>query len=321
MAEFRTDPGDRGVTELERDVTSERERVSATIDELRSRASVESIVDQVVKSVAENGGDVSRNLGRSLRDNPLAAIVTGVGLAWLMAGSGRPAERDRWDEAPDRLDHERDDVYAMYDRGRFGTEDRALETDDDSVGLGERVSDAAGRIGDAVSGAAEGLRDGAAGAAHSASGAVHRAGDAVRRRTAATSRGAARQGANLQDGLETLMRDQPLVLGAIAMALGAAVGGTLPRSRIEDRAMGAASDRAKGAVRAAAEETGAEVQAAAGAMAEEALDIADETAAEMGGALPSGDELVAGVEDRVRNAGARLRDAAEREGDPKRVNR
>ena len=60
------------------------------------------IVDQLVKAVGENGGEVSRNLGRSLRDNPLAALLTGVGLAWLMAGSGRPAERDRWEE--DRWD-------------------------------------------------------------------------------------------------------------------------------------------------------------------------------------------------------------------------
>ena len=45
------------------------------------------IVDQLVKAVGENGGEVSRNLGRSLRDNPIAALLTGVGLAWLMAGS------------------------------------------------------------------------------------------------------------------------------------------------------------------------------------------------------------------------------------------
>ena len=95
MAEFNTNPGDRSVTELEREVDRERERVSATIDELQSRASVGSLVDQLVKAVGDNGGEVSRNLGRSLRDNPLAALLTGVGLAWLMAGSGKPREKER----------------------------------------------------------------------------------------------------------------------------------------------------------------------------------------------------------------------------------
>ena len=104
MAEFSTNPGDRSVTELEREVDRERERVSATIDELQARASVGSLVDQLVKAVGENGGEVSRNLGRSLRDNPLAALLTGVGLAWLMAGSGRPRDEGRDWEDPDRDD-------------------------------------------------------------------------------------------------------------------------------------------------------------------------------------------------------------------------
>ena len=112
MAEFSTNPGDRSVTELEREVDRERERVSATIDELQSRASVGSLVDQLVKAVGENGGEVSRNLGRSLRDNPLAALLTGVGLAWLMAGSGRPRDEGRDWEDPDR-------EYLRYGRDRL----------------------------------------------------------------------------------------------------------------------------------------------------------------------------------------------------------
>ena len=111
MAEFSTNPGDRSVTELEREVDRERERVSATIDELQARASVGSLVDQLVKAVGENGGEVSRNLGRSLRDNPLAALLTGVGLAWLMAGSGRPR-----DEAQDWEDPDSDDLRYGRDR-------------------------------------------------------------------------------------------------------------------------------------------------------------------------------------------------------------
>jgi hypothetical protein len=319
MAEFTTDPGERGVSELEREVDSERERLSATIDELRSRASMQSVVDQVVKAVAENGGDVSRNLGRSLRDNPLAAILTGVGIAWLMAGPGRQAERwegERWDEE--------NDVYGLYGRERleagegaeasspsYGGEWPAGTDDEEGGGLRERAADAAGRIGGVVSDAAEGLRERAAGAGRSAGGAMHaagsamhHAGDAVRRRAAATSRGARRRGASVQDGLDTLIREQPLVLGAIAMALGAAVGGALPRSRVEDRVMGAQSDRAMAAVRTGVAET-------AGAVTEEALDIADETAAAIGDRLPSTAALADEAAQRLREAGTRLRDAAE----------
>ncbi len=38
-------------------------------------------------------------------------------------------------------------------------------------------------------------------------------------------------------------RDQPLVVGALAVAMGAAIGGMLPSSRVEDDAMGDSSDR------------------------------------------------------------------------------
>ena len=37
--------------------------------------------------------------------------------------------------------------------------------------------------------------------------------------------------------------DQPLVVGALAVAVGAAMGGVLPRSKVEDEAMGASSDQ------------------------------------------------------------------------------
>ena len=91
----------------------------------------------------------------------------------------------------------------------------------------------------------------------------------------------------MRHGLDTLMEDQPLVVGAIAMALGAAVGGALPRSRVEDRMFGEQSDRAMETVRTLAKDQGAKVQATASAVVDEALNIADEASAELGTRLPS----------------------------------
>ena len=170
MAEFSTNPGDRSVGELEREVDRERERVSATIDELQARASVGSLVDQLVKAVGENGGEVSRNLGRSLRDNPVAALLTGVGLAWLMAGSGRPR-----DDAEDWDDRVSDDLYYGRDRlseapmpsaSAYGTSAEGAwpsseyaepSSGSEEGGLRESVVDVAGRVGEAVSDAAAGV--------------------------------------------------------------------------------------------------------------------------------------------------------------------
>jgi Protein of unknown function (DUF3618) len=116
MSTSSTDPQGQSVSDLEREVEQERKRVSETIDALQSRASASNVLEQVVKAVSENGGEVSRNLGRTLRDNPLPAILTGVGLAWLMAGTGGGRQRgagylrdERYPYDPEWDDE--DDVY------------------------------------------------------------------------------------------------------------------------------------------------------------------------------------------------------------------
>jgi hypothetical protein len=332
MAEHSTNTDDRSVTELEREVDRERGRVSATIDELQARASVSSLVDQVVKAVGENGGEVSRNLGRSLRDNPLAALLTGVGVAWLMAGSGRPRDEGRdWDDADrEYFRHGRDRLAdpSMYSPSGYGSRDWP-NTDPDrdggseEGGFRERVADVAGRVGDGVSDAVEGVRERASDMSHAAGAGLDRAGDslreaggAVRDRAGAARRSVAETGRDMRHGLDTLMDDQPLVVGAIAMALGAAVGGALPRSRAEDRMFGGQSDRAMETARSFARDQGTKVQAAAGAVVDEALDIADEASAELGARMPSGEEIVDAAESKVREAASRLREASGVDSNP-----
>ena len=330
MAEFSTNPGDRSVAELEREVDRERERVSATIDELQARASVGSLVDQLVKAVGENGGEVSRNLGRSLRDNPMAALLTGVGLAWLMAGSGRPRDHGppsgrtptattcTGAVASTEASAPGASAYESPTGGSWPSADYGERYDEpEEGGLRERVSDMAGRVGEGVSGAVGGLRERASGMSQSAGAGLNRAGDTVRQagdvvrhRARDARRRAAGTGRDMRHGLDTLMEDQPLVAGAIAMALGAAVGGALPRSRVEDRMFGEQSDRALETVRSLAKEQGAKVQATAGAVVDEALNLAGEASAELGAKLPSGQEIVDAAESKVREAASRLREAS-----------
>ena len=100
------------------------------------------------------------------------------------------------------------------------------------------------------------------------------------------------------------------MLGAIAMALGAVVGGALPRSRVEDRMFGEQSDRAMETVRTLAKDQGAKAQVAASAVVDEALNIVDEASAELGAKLPSGEEIVDAAESKVREAASRLREAS-----------
>ena len=191
-----------------------------------------------------------------------------------------------------------------------------------------RVADVAGRVGEGVSEAVEGVRERASELSHAAGAGLHRAGDtmrdagsAVRHRAGAARRSAAGTGRDMRHGLDTLIEDQPLVAGAIAMALGAAVGGALPRSRMEDQMFGEQSDRAMEAARTLAKDQGAKVQATASAVVDEALNIADEASAELGAKLPSGEEIVDAAETKVREAATRLREAGAVETTPEQSDR
>ena len=219
MAEFHTDPGDRSVSELEREVDQERERVSTTIDELQSRASMGNIVDQLVKAVSENGGEVSRNLGRSLRDNPIAALLTGVGLAWLMAGSGGTSGKESdWDSEDPRYSGGTNPdwrTFGVSGDQTGGSWTGSARSDDDpassSDGLGQRAADVAGKIGEAVSDTVEGparsrLRLHARGGVS-----ARRCGErrprgrlSARHHAGAVRRGAAGTGRDMRQGLDRL---------------------------------------------------------------------------------------------------------------------
>jgi hypothetical protein len=341
MAETRTDPGDRGVAELEREVDQERARLSATIDALQSKASLGNIVDEVMKVVRENGGDMGRNLGRTVRDNPLPALLTGVGLAWLMMGSGRPAER--WYDEDDRpyrgayrdrtipvgdrgsgsaLLDSGEEMAGKYDAGNVYNADALGDERQAGPGLAERTAGAMADVGARASEAVSGLGERASHMAHaagarmsSAGEAAWGAGDAARARLAQARRGAAHAGTDARQTFDDLLEEQPLVLGALALAVGAAIGGALPASRAENRVFGARSDQAKEALRKVAGEEGRKLQATAAAVVEEAGSIVEETSAELAGAMPEGSTVADAAAERINEAAARLRDAATEEAE------
>ncbi|MEZ5866293.1 MAG: DUF3618 domain-containing protein [Geminicoccaceae bacterium] len=343
MAHHSTDPGGRSAAALEREVDAERAKVSRTIDALQSKMSIGHVVDQVTEAVGAHGGDVARNLGRQMRDNPLPLLLTGIGLAWLMAGSG-PRSPDL-DYDPDEDLDEGDDLYAApsYPRRTVTGTERPLGArpfdsgvsshgsdplrpheyaGEETHGIADTVRDAAGKVQDKASGLAEAAGDfgrrvsGTLGdTASSISDRVGGGADAARRTAAHVGHAAARRGRHAQEGITRMMEEQPLVFGALALAIGAAVGGALPRTRTEDEWVGAQSDRLKDAAGSMVKEEGRKLQATAAAVVDEAEKIADETAAEVDRRTPDGRTIVDRVEDRLTGAAGRLADRAKDEAE------
>ena len=76
---------------IERELERTRARLGDHLDELTSRLSPGQLVDEALM-YARDGQAAAfvRNLGASVRDNPLPVALVGAGLLWLACASARP---------------------------------------------------------------------------------------------------------------------------------------------------------------------------------------------------------------------------------------
>jgi gas vesicle protein len=83
----------RSPDEIERDIEHERAQLKDTVDELQDRFSPERLVREATRSLYDHGGDIGDAVMGSVKRNPMALALTGIGLAWMMSGRS-------WDETP-----------------------------------------------------------------------------------------------------------------------------------------------------------------------------------------------------------------------------
>lgn len=265
-----TDPGNRSAAEIERDVERMRDRLRDTLEALRDRASPGQIFEQVMDYAKESGApEMMRNMGRAMRDNPMPLVLIGAGIAWMMfsesprRGDNRSYDRGddhdrgrRWDADQDgrrRMARMRDEGEGMMTRASQAAGEAASS-------IRDTVSEAAGRAGEMASGMMDSARETAGQVGDMASSAYRRvtgaAGSATdmsgmtegARRYAMEARGQADR------GMRWMLDEQPLLLGALGLAVGAAVGALIPSTEMEDRLMGETRDDLVGRVRETAEE-------------------------------------------------------------------
>ena len=325
-----TDPGARSPEELEREVRQNHADVKRTLDAIEDRLSPRQFVDQVVGYLRDgDGNDFARKLGHSIQQNPMPAVLVGVGLAWMMfSGTRRNGDVPHAaDPAPDHPDYWQGSETGPATGWSSPSDDLAAgAAGDPAANVGDRISAAAKRAKAGLSEAAERAREGladVAGSAREAAGGL--AADAREgaasmqaglakgaRRTSAQAR---RYGQQARAGvLETLHR-QPLVLGALGLAVGAAIGAALPASRREDELMGETRDQLKERIGAAGREEFEKAKATASAAYTAAGDAADEQ-----GLSPAGLASVAeAARDKVERVAQAATEAAAREADRQRL--
>jgi Protein of unknown function (DUF3618) len=228
----------RSPEQIQRDIRRTRTDMSETLDAIRDKFSPGELLDQALgyfkssnsgdgTGVGEAASQWARNLGDTVKQNPIPVALIGAGLAWLMMGGGSrrtasPGSRPHLYDAHDAPVYDAYDAPVSMTHGAQehsgGLKERAGEM---ASGVQERMSAAGERVGGMAASARERV-------GHTADRLWHQA---------------RQQGGRTQETFNYLRDEQPLVLGALGFALGAALGAGLPPTQREDELMGETRDQ------------------------------------------------------------------------------
>ncbi|MBA1200337.1 DUF3618 domain-containing protein [Pseudomonas capeferrum] len=249
--------------ELEQEINAKRASISNLVDSLESRMSPGQLFDQALSFTKGNGGEFYSNLCTTLKNNPVPTALTAVGVAWLALNQNRPFNPGPAHQGPglgDKLGSAVDSVKGAFatagDKLHSATDaakEKAHDLKDKAYDLKDKASDFKGKASDY---------------GHDTSQSIGASADSLRRSAHDARDQVNYQASALKGQFDHLLKEQPLVIAAIGIALGAAIGAALPSTRKEDELMGDTSDRLTGAVKA----KGQDVLEQAKAKGQEALE-------------------------------------------------
>ncbi len=330
--------------DIERELEENREGLRSSIAALQDTFSPETIFRSVTDNVGRHGGDFGKSIGAAARENPLALAVTGVGLGWLIFGRGPSADsiersarragdsdltlggkrRTAYGEGADASIGPRGPVPEgdapnwMSDENRGPTMGQRARASWHNAGsrmrsAGTGASDTAGRVRDRSNDMGRRLSEGTE---HMGEEARERI-VAAREQAVIASERASQSMSRGADRAVDFFEEHPIVAGALAFAVGAAIAGGLPRSRYEDEHFGAESDRLYGEAERVFAEERAKAERVAGAALDEARTVGDEVRKDAESAKDRADSETQGegsatdaAVDRTEDAARRVADAA-----------
>jgi hypothetical protein len=294
--QYSTDPASKSPQEVQREVQQSRAEVEETLEAIQERLSPGQVFEQVVDYMrSSNGSDFLRNLGTMVRDNPVPVALVGTGLVWLVLSSSRSTRR--------QYDGE-DDLPGSYGETHYGAE--LSEDAGQSAGWGESARESARERSESARSRIRSVRDRAQRLGSSARHRVSEAGEQLWHGARDAGDRASYYGRRVRRGFFDTLHEQPLVLGALGLAAGAAIGAALPATEREDQWLGDSRDRLK----ERAKEVGWEQVERAGAAAGAAYGAAREEAERQGLTLEGGKAGAESAAEAVRDKAKRVAEAA-----------
>lgn len=252
----------RRTQRIQKEIAHTRAEMSETIEAIQERLrpgnlvsdaadKVKAATTEKVKEMADTASETAQDVMRETREraydvvegvkqNPIPALMIGAGVAWLLMdrsknkGNGSARRAERSEYSPvGGRGYEAGDYYRATGGSSYGEAGYRRNTEDGGESLVSRSADA--------------LQD---------------AGDTARQTVRRT-----------QSQLQRMLHENPLLVGAAAVLVGAAVGASLPETERENELMGEARDSVVDRAQEAAREAAGTVRE----VAEEAVEKVTET--------------------------------------------
>ena len=210
--------------ELEREVEDARGRIDRTVDALKDKMQPKELFDEATRMMGGTSNKVLTTAVEQLRENPIPIALIGLGVAWLAIGqTRRGGER-----------------ALAYGEGYYPTH----EGYDEDAGLRTKVRARAEAAKAKLADTAEKAKARLASARHEASDGLGQARGKVSEYAHLAQERAGEYGRAARQRFDDTLDHEPLVIGAIGLAVGAAIGAALPASPVERRYFGPARSKA-----------------------------------------------------------------------------
>lgn len=252
----------RSPEEIESDIERTRADFSSTIDAIQRKLSPSEMMDQAVDyALSTTPGAFGMKLVNTVRDNPVPIALIGIGVAWLMASGRKTQYMDTRDSYPRSMRRSSQSFYQgegydeAYESDYLAARDYG--TGAESNGLMNRVASKAGSATESIKGTASQVGQRISETASSVTGRLQQASQSARSRLGESAETAQQRIDDMRrrsqeqvryatDRASQMLNEQPLVFGALGLAVGAALGATIPATRRENEMLGEVRDNLVG---------------------------------------------------------------------------
>ena len=283
-------------SEVAHEAEDTRAHLASTLEQLRTNLKPENVMEEVVSNARVGASAVADNLADVAKSYPIPAMMIAAGAALIMGIASKGLGR-----AGGTIQRP---ISLKVTRSPYRYETTPLKTP-------RRVSMTSGGTGfsTTVSTLRDGVKDYVSGQSLAVSGQL----DTLKRQasvaysSSSTKARDAMQNASryipndrseVKSKLSNLLEEQPLILGAIGLAVGAAIGAALPTTQTEDSWMGSTSHSVRQAAQDAARQEVDTLRTAAG----QAVDNVKQSAADHGLSTENLNDLVRDVGSHAKTA-------------------